>query len=164
MSIQAKFSIALMFLALTALLLPACGGSGSDPAAYVKIKNGFGEMPPWTICQSYYQGTPFGEIKIGATTEELEVEPGLGYVLMVAAWDDPDCNPENCLPIATKNEEEVVDDQHREITVEMANHQGPCPPEGVQPIPEEQYNKILELWPDYGFKPYAQRTENTECL
>jgi hypothetical protein len=33
----------------------------------------------------------------------------------------------------------------------------------VQPIPREQYERILALWPDYNFKPYDQRTENTQC-
>jgi hypothetical protein len=82
----------------------------------------------------------------------------------VAAWDDPTCAPENCLPIASKNEEEVVAGQSRTIAINMPNHQGPCPPEGVPPIPEDQYNRILALWPKYAFKPYEQRAENTECL
>jgi hypothetical protein len=37
------------------------------------------------------------------------------------------------------------------------------PPEGVAPIPQAQYDRIRELWPELGFKPYAERTENTQC-
>jgi hypothetical protein len=121
-------------------------------------------QPPWTICESSYLGVEFGKIGIGELSAEQEVVPGLDYVLMVAAWDDPDCNPEHCLPIASKNEEEVVDGQSRTIAINLPNHQGPCPPEGVQPIPEDLYDRILELWPEYGFKPYAERTENPQCL
>ncbi len=140
-----------------------------EDVAHVTIHNDFDnpEMsynPPWTICESYYGGTSFGKIEIGETSAEMQVEPGLGYVLMVAAWEDPTCAPANCLPIASRNEEEVVPDQHRTIAINMPNHQGPCPPTGVSPIPQELYDRILELWPEYGFLPYDQRTENTECL
>lgn len=149
-------------------MLSACGGEDEGPAL-VKIKNDFNnpEMerkPPWTICKSSYLGIEFGKIGIGETSEEKEVVPGLDYVLMVAAWDDPTCAPENCLPIASRNEEEVVDGQTRTIAINLANHQGPCPPEGVAPIPEAQYNRILHLWPESGFKPYAERMQNTQCL
>jgi hypothetical protein len=34
----------------------------------------------------------------------------------------------------------------------------------VAPIPEAQYERVLELWPAYDFKSYDERTENTECL
>jgi hypothetical protein len=34
----------------------------------------------------------------------------------------------------------------------------------VEPIPQALYDRILELWPEYGFLPYEQRTENPECL
>jgi len=109
---------------------------------------------------------------------QCEVEPGTGSkfafgpdsspmsldnVLLVAAWDDASCSPENSLPLASKNEEEIVSGQTRTIALNMANHQGPCPPQGVAPIPEAQYTRILALWPSYNFKPYAERTENTEC-
>jgi MoxR-like ATPase len=83
---------------------------------------------------------------------------------MVAAWDDPSCALENCLPIASKNEEEVVDGQRRTIVIGLPNHQGPCPPEGVPPIPEAQYERIRALWPSYGFEPYADRAQNPQCL
>ncbi len=142
----------------------------ADPlgTATVSIHNDFNNpdlafQPPWTICESSYQGVEFGGIEIGSTSDALTVTPGLDYVLMIAAWDDPTCAPENCLPIASRNEEEVVDGQTRTIAINLPNHQGPCPPEGVQPIPEELYNRILSLWDTYSFKPYAQKEENTQC-
>jgi len=143
-------------------------GEEDEGTAYVRIHNDFNNpemafQPPWTICESSYMGVEFGKISLDASTVEVEVRPGLDYVLMVAAWDDPDCNPENCLPIASRNEEETVDGQTRTIALNLPNHQGPCPPEGVEPIPEDLYNRILDLWPEYNFKPYAQRTENTQC-
>jgi hypothetical protein len=139
-----------------------------EELAYVSIANDFDnpEMdfnPPWTICESFYGGTEFGGVAIGETSDELEVTPGMDHVLMVAAWDDPSCAPEHCLPIASRNEEEVVPGQHRQIAINLPNHQGPCPPVGVEPIPQELYDSILDLWPDYGFRPYDQRTENTQC-
>ncbi len=82
---------------------------------------------------------------------------------MVAAWGDPTCSSAKSLPIASKNKEEVVGGQTRTIAIGMSNHQGPCPPEGVAPIPEELYNRILQLWPEYGFKPYADRAQNIQC-
>jgi hypothetical protein len=153
---------------ILSLPLPSCGEE--EGTALVRIKNDFNNpetpepRPPWTICESSYRGVSFGKILIGETSAELEVAPGLDHVLMVAAWDDPDCNPENCLPIATRNEEETVDGQSRTIAVSKPNHQGPCPPEGIQPIPQELYDRILALWPGYGFEPYDRRTENTECV
>jgi len=139
-------------------------------SATVQIKNDFnnpeveGFQPPWTICRANYLGVEFGRIGIGETSAPQKVEPGLDYVLMVAAWNDPDCHPDHCLPIASKNEEEVVDGQSRTIAIGKPTHQGPCPPEGVPPIPEAVYNRILDLYPEYGFKTYAQRTENPQCL
>ena len=152
-------------------LLSAVVGCGSDEdgVATVQIKNDFNNpemdfQPPWTICESAYLDVEFGSIGTGETSEAQEVVPGLDYVLMVAAWDDPTCAPEHCLPIASKNEEEVVDGQTRIIAINLPNHQGPCPPEGVPPIPQAQYDRILELWPAYNFKPYAERAENPQCL
>jgi hypothetical protein len=151
-------------------LLPVLAGCEEEAqVAYVTLHNDFDnpEMafnPPWTICESYYGGASFGKIGIGEMSEEKEVEPGIGYALFVAAWDDPECNIENCLPIASRNEEEVVPDQHRTISINMPNHQGPCPPEGVSPIPRDLYDRILDLWPEYGFLPYDQRTDNTQCI
>lgn len=153
---------------LAALSCVACD-DGSDGPATVSIKNDFDNpemdfQPPWTLCEVSYLGVDFGGVAIGETSEPQEVEPGLDYVLMVAAWDDPTCAPENCLPIASKNEEEVVGGQTRTISINLPNHQGPCPPEGVPPIPQEQYERILELWPQYDFEPYEERTQNTQCL
>lgn len=82
---------------------------------------------------------------------------------MVAAWDDTSGNPAYCLPLASKVEEEVVAGQTRTIVIQMTNHQGPCPPEGVQPMPEVLYERIRQLWPQYNFKPYNQRTQNPQC-
>ena len=151
------------------LVLAGCGSSDDASPALVKIQNDFNNpqmsfQPPWTICRSSYLGVDFGEIGIGATSPEKEVTPGLDYVLMVAAWDDPSCAPASSLPIASMNEEEMVDGQSRTIAINLANHQGSCPPEGGEPIPEAQYDRILQLWPEFGFKPYAERTQNTECL
>jgi hypothetical protein len=159
-------------LALTltvAFALAGCGSSDDASPALVKIQNDFNNpqmsfQPPWTICRSSYLGVDFGKIGIGETSAEKQVTPGLDYVLMVAAWDDPSCAPATSLPIASMNEEEVVDGQSRTISINLANHQGSCPPEGVEPIPETQYDRILQLWPEFGFKPYAERTQNTECL
>ena len=150
-------------------LVVACDDDSDGDVAYVIIHNDFDNQdmeyqPPWTICHANYMGVEFGHIDIGQQSAELEVEPGLDNVLMVVAWQDPECNPENCLPVASRNEEEVVTEQHRTIAINMPNHQGPCPPEGVQPIPEELYNRVLELYPEYDFKPYSERTENTQCL
>jgi hypothetical protein len=158
----------MLVILMVGSLVAGCGGE-NEATATVRIHNDFNNpemafQPPWTICESSYMGVDFGKISLDASTTELEVPAGLDYVLMVAAWDDPDCNPENCLPIASKNEEETVDGQTRTISINLPNHQGPCPPQGVSPIPEELYNRILDLWPEYNFKPYAQRTENPECL
>ena len=151
-----------------AAMLSACGGEDAG-SALAKIKNDFNNpemsfQPPWTICKVSYLGVDFGKLGTGETSAEKEVVPGLDYVLMVAAWDDPTCAPANSLPLASKNEEEIVDGQSRTISINLANHQGACPPEGVAPIPEAQYNRILQLWPEFNFKPYAERTQNTQCL
>lgn len=155
--------------AVAFVLLVACGSSDDASAAHVQIQNDFnapqitGFQPPWTICKSSYQGVEFGKIAIGETSDAHDVPAGIDYVLMVAAWDDPTCAPEKSVPVATKNKEEVVSGQTRTIAVAMTNHQGPCPPEGVPPIPEEQYDRILGLWPEYGFQDYAGRAQNTLC-
>jgi hypothetical protein len=160
---------AALSVALLAGSLPACSSAKNEANALVKLKNDFDNpamaaKPPWTICKSSYLGVDFGKLAIGETSAEKQVAPGLDYVLMVAAWNDPTCAPENTLPIASKNEEEVVDGQARTVAINLANHQGACPPEGVPPIPEAQYNRILSLWPEFNFKPYADRTQNTQCL
>jgi hypothetical protein len=145
-----------------------CGSDEKD-VAYATIKNDFNNpemsfQPPWTICRSSYLGVDFGPIPLDQSSVEKEVKPGLDNVLMVAAWGDPTCAAANALPLASKNEEEIVPDQHRTIALNLANHQGSCPPEGVAPIPQTLYDRILALWPEFGFLPYDQRTQNTECL
>jgi len=165
-----KIQVSLAALAAgCALASQGCGG-GESKTAYASIKNDFndpnitGFQPPWTICRSSYLGVQFGQIDIGSTSAEKPVVAGLDNVLMVAAWDDPTCDPAHCLPIASANAEEIVPGQHRTVVISLANHQGPCPPEGVAPIPQELYDRILNLWPEFSFKPYDQRTENTQCL
>jgi hypothetical protein len=160
---------ALTCLALGCLALAGGCGPADEAPALVRIHNDFDNpelsfQPPWTICQSSYHGVDFGSIAISETSDEREVVAGLDYVLMVAAWDDPECDPAHSLPIASRNEEEVVPGQSRTIAINLPNHQGPCPPEGVQPIPQELYDRILALWPEYGFLPYDQRTQNPQCL
>jgi len=155
---------------LAAFWLTGAGGCAEDEgSALVRIENDFDNpdlpfQPPWTICKSSYLGVEFGEIGWGATSDEQEVAPGLDYVLMVAAWNDPTCQPENCLPIASKEEQEVVDGQTRTIVISLPTHQGPCPPEGTPPIPEAQYERIRTLWPTYAFQPYADGAQNPQCL
>lgn len=147
--------------------LTACGEDSDEPAT-VRLHNDFDNpemsfQPPWTICDASYRGVEFGGVQQGEVSDAKEVEPGLDYVLMVAAWNDPDCNAENCLPLASKEEEEVVAGQERTISISLPNHQGPCPPEGVAPIPEATYERIRSLYPEYGFEPYADRTQNPQC-
>ncbi|MDD5222640.1 MAG: hypothetical protein PHE84_01505 [bacterium] len=164
MKLVGKMAAGLMLAVLVAVV-----GCGSDKgSATVSIKNDFNNasmayQPPWTICESSYLGVQFGKILLGETSAEQKVTPGLDYVLMVASWNDTTCAKEHCLPLATKAEEEVVDGQTRTIAINMANHQGPCPPTGVEPIPEAQYDRILALWPAYDFKSYPERITNTQC-
>ena len=139
-----------------------------EKKAVVRIKNDFNNAsldrkPPWTIAKCSYRGVEFGKILLGDSSEAKEVEPGIDYVLFVASWADTACSTQHCLPIASKIEEEVVEGQTRTIVLNAPNHQGPCPPEGVEPIPEAIYNRILELWPEYGFKAYAERMQNPQC-
>jgi hypothetical protein len=164
--IQSRLGLTMIGLMLAAV---GCGGIDDKDVAYASIKNDFNNpamsfQPPWTICRSSYLGVDFGPMATGETSAEQEVAPGLDYVLMVAAWNDPSCSPDNALPIASKNEEEIVPGQHRTIAINLASHQGSCPPEGVAPIPDVLYNRILALWPEFGFLPYDQRTQNAECL
>lgn len=162
-------ALAPRLFAVVALCLAACGDSDDIGVAQVRIQNDFNNpqvtafQPPWTICESSYQGVEFGKVPIGTTSAPHEVTAGLDYVLMVAAWDDPSCAPAHCLPLATAGQEEVVSGQERTIAVGLTNHRGPCPPEGVPPISQEQYERIRALWPTYNFKPYAERTQNPQC-
>ena len=157
------------FGCLLALATAACGSDDNKTkSAHAAIMNDFNNatmayQPPWTICKSSYLGVEFGQIALGATSPEETVTPGLDNVLMVAAWDDPTCTPAKSLPLASQNEEEIVDGQHRTIAINMMNHQGPCPPQGTAPIPQALYDRILALWPSFGFLPYDQRTNNPQC-
>ena len=160
-----RCSVSLMLLSL---VLNSCGDD-EDDVAFASIKNDFNNpqmdfQPPWTICKSSYLGIEFGSLAPGETSNEHKVVPGLDYVLMVAAWDDPTCSPSASLPIASREEEEIVEGQHRTLSISLPNHQGSCPPEGVAPIPESLYNRILDLWPDFGFQSYANRTQNSQCV
>jgi len=165
-TVRYSFALAAVACGLTAV---GCGGVDEREPAFASIKNDFNnpampKNPQWTICRSSYLGVDFGRIDLEATSPELQVEAGLDNVLMVAAWEDPTCALENMLPIASKNEEELLPGQHRTIFINMPNHQGPCPPEGVAPVPQVLYERMLALWPDLGFLPYDQRTLNPECL
>jgi len=160
---------ACMAVLLFSLLAVGCGSDTEDPAT-VRIENDFDNttferQPPWTICEASYRGAFWTDIGIGETSEPAEATPGLDYVLMVASWEDPSCAPEHCLPLASKNEEETIAGQERTIVINVPNHQGPCPPEalGIEPIPQDLYDRILALWPDYGFLPYDQRRDNPQC-
>ena len=159
-----------LFCLLLVIPLASCGSESEDPAT-VQIENDFDNpeferQPPWTICKAHYRGATFKNIAIGETSGPQEADPGLDYVFMVCSWEDPSCAAEHCLPIASKIEEETVAGQERTIVINVNNHQGPCPPEalGIPPLPEDLYNQILDMWPEYGFKPYDQRTENPQCL
>ena len=157
-------------LGIGGTVVTGCDSDEASDIGYVALHNDFNNaelerQPPWTICEAWYNDTYFsGPILLGDTSEEQSVNAGLGYVYMILAWNDPTCALENCLPVASKNEEETVSGQRHVIHLNAPNHQGPCPPEGVAPISEDRYNKILELWPDYTFKSYADRTENPPCL
>jgi hypothetical protein len=162
--------VALALILALAVAFFACGSSptSTNEKATAQLKNDFNDpnfdfQPPWTICQSSYLGTQFGEIAIGGLSDTKVVNPGYDYVLLVAAWNDPTCNPVNCLPVASANPEEIDPGQFRTISLDVNNHQGPCPPEGVEPIPEAQYDRIAKLWPSYNFLPYAQRTNAKAC-
>jgi hypothetical protein len=153
-----------LFLAGTSM---GCGKDGGS--SFVKIMNDFNNakmasQPPWTLCKTSYLGVDFGKIGLGETSAEYVVQPGLDYVLTVASWKDPSCGAATRLPVASRLEEEVVDGHSRTIAINLANHQGACPPTGVAPMPETLYNRILQLWPEFNFKPYADRTKNTKCL
>lgn len=155
-----------VFLCLLAAFAAACGTD--DAPGRVALQNDFDNpalptQPPWTICESFYGGVEFGKIAIGTTSEQREVSAGLDYVLMVAAWDDPSCAAAHALPLASKNEEEVVPGQERILVLGLGNHQGPCPPQGVAPMPEALYERVRARWPAYGFQPYADRAQNAQC-
>jgi hypothetical protein len=164
-----RSATSMLLAAAVVASVAACSSDDGSGVAHVRLQNDFNDpevaafQPPWTICKSSYQGAEFGKIELGKTSDAHDVPAGLDVVLMVAAWDDPTCDPAHSLPIATKSKEEVVSGQTRTIAIAMTNHQGPCPPEGVPPIPEEQYNRILKLWPQYNFKAYADRALNAQC-
>jgi len=137
--------------------------------AWASIKNDFNNpamayQPPWTICRSSYMGVDFGTIAIGDTSPEKQVKAGLDYVMLVGGHGAiPTCSP-NLLALATSTEQEIVPGQHETIAMNMATHQGPCPARGSPPSPRQFTNRILALWPEFNFQPYATRTQNTECL
>jgi len=110
--------------------------------------------PPWTICRSSYMGVDFGTIAIGDTSPEKQVKAGLDYVMLVGAWSDPTCSPATSLPLATSTEQEIVPGQHETIAMNMATHQGPCPPEGVAPSPRQF---TIVFWPS-GLSSTSSRT------
>jgi hypothetical protein len=155
--------------ALLSILAIAVGltGCGDDTEmAFVTLENDFDDpmfpMPPWTICEASYGGTFFDEpLSAGDVGIEQPVEPGLDYVYMVASFGDPTCA--DPVPLATRMEEETLPGQRRTIAISVPNHQGPCPPMGVPPIPEAQYERVRELFGDYEFPPYADRLSLSLC-
>jgi len=157
---------------IAAIVGPATVGCGDDGAgsAQVAIENDFDNptfdaQPPWTICDAWFQGTYFGLIPRGERSEVMDVEPGVGLVYMVAAFADPTCAPENTLPLATVMDEEAIAGVERTVFINLPNHRGPCPPRmDIPPIPEDSYDRVLELFPDYAFEPYADRGQNPQCL
>ena len=153
--------------------LSACGDTEADDdapeTAVVTLENAFqnaeGMGPKWTICEAWYNGTRFETaLAPGESTEPTEVEPGLSWVLMTAAWDDPTCADEATQVIlSTAQQEETVPGQARTIQLTAPNHRGPCPPEGVPPITEAAWNEALEVFADYDFPPYADRATIAGC-
>jgi len=123
------------------LVLAGCGKSDDEASALVKIQNDSttgDELPAaWTICRSSYLGINFGTIGIGETSAEQPVTPGLDFVLMVAAWDDPSCVAATSLPIASTDEEEVVDGQSGPSRSTLPTTRV-VPARGRRPIPEAQ--------------------------
>ena len=147
--------------------LQLLGAGGDDEAfATVTLENDFDDpdfpMPPWTICEAHYGGTYYDEaLSPGDVGTAQPVDPGLDYVYMVASFGDPSC--ESPAPLATRMEEETLPGQTRTIAISVPNHQGPCPPMGVPPIPEAQYERVRELFPEYDFPPYAERLSLPLC-
>jgi hypothetical protein len=163
-----------MISTATGILLLSCTSNGpqQQTTSTVRIKNDFnndslfqltGRKPPWTIARCNYRGVEFGKIHLGETSDAQEVEPGLDYVLIVGCYDDTSCSTQNCLPIASKIEEEVVPGQTRTIALNFPNHWGPCPPLGVDSIPSILYNRIRDLYPEFGFMPDSLRRHNLQC-
>lgn len=158
------------FCAAMLASLAACDSeNASAGVAAAQIENDFdnpestGGQAPWTICRSSFQTADFGKILPGVTSDVRYVAAGEDYVLMVASWNDPNCAPAHSLPIASANLEAVEPGTLRTIVIGMSNHQGPCPPQGVAGISEEQYERILKLWPEFNFKPFADRALNSQC-
>jgi len=162
-------------IVISALLIAgavAISCNTTDPqekqTATVRIKNDFNNAafdrkPPWSIARCNYRGVEFGKILIGDSSETKEVKAGLDYVLMVGCYNDTACSTQNCLPIASKIEEEVVPGQTRTISLTYPNHWGPCPPLGVDSIPPVLYNKIRDMYPEFGFMPDSLRRLNPQC-
>lgn len=154
----------------TYLSLFLVAGCASEPAV-VTLINDFNNpdaarQPPWILCDASYNGTDLAldpPLAGGEASEPVEVEPGLARVLMVASWGDAACTPDTTLPLVTAVEEETLPGQTRDILVGLPNHRGPCPPEGIEPMAEADYDAVLAAFPDYGFEPYATREANPQC-
>jgi hypothetical protein len=121
-----------------------CSSEHDTASSQGRIANDFNNVemayqPSWVICESSDRGVEFGGIELSETSEEKEVSPRSNYGLLVAVWNDPSPSVENALPITGKNDEEVVAQQSRTIAINMANDRGLSSPDGVQPIPETQY-------------------------
>lgn len=147
-------------------LLMACG---AEEPAVVTLVNAFDDpdaprQPPWTLCEAAYLDGRFTEaLEPGESSAPVEVEAGLDFVYMVASFGDPSCPEDSVNPLVSAVEEETVPGQTRDLTIALANHRGPCPPEGVEPMSEAAYETVRELWPDLDFPPFAERNTLSLC-
>jgi hypothetical protein len=152
-------------LALSFLL----GCAPADDPALVTLVNAFDDpdaprQPPWTICEAAYLDARFdAALAPGEASDPTEVEAGLGPVYMVASFGDPACPEANLSPLVSAVEEETLPGQERDLTIALANHRGPCPPEGVEPMSEAAWDAVRERWPELDFPAFADRDTIALC-
>lgn len=147
-----------------------CSGSNHDDVttATVRLRNDLAvpDAAPqvWTVCRSSFLGVDFGTIDARGNSPPRTVEPGLDYVLTIAALNDPQCDATNALPLASVRQEGVVDGQSRTIAINAGGYQSPCASGTTGPMAKPAYDRIVALWPEYGFLPYDRLGENAACL